>query len=84
MTATSVISLCILQIAVNQLFTRVHLRAYKLAAALAITFLVTLMSVALNTLLSSRRRSLVKRLAWSAASPVAVPLPSILAKQGVL
>ncbi|CAH3021419.1 unnamed protein product, partial [Porites evermanni] len=58
--------------------------ANTLATALAITFLATLVSVALNTLWSSRRRSLAKRLAWSTASPVAVALPSISAKQSVL
>ena len=46
----------------------------------AITFLATLVSVALKTLLSSRRRSLAKRLAWSTAPPVAVAVPSISAK----
>ena len=65
-------------------FRRVHLRAYTLAAALTITFLATLVSVAHNTFLSSRRRSLAKRLAWPTASPVAVALPYISAKQGVL
>ena len=80
--ATSVISSCILRIAANPVFRRVHLRAYTLAAALAITFLATLVSVALKTLLSLRRRSLAKCLAWSAAFPVAVALPPISAKQG--
>ena len=79
-TATSVISSSILRIAANPVFRRVHLRAYTLVAALAITFLATLVSVALKTLLSSRRRSLAKRLAWSTASPVTVALPSISAK----
>ena len=46
--------------------------------------LATLVSAALKTLLSSRRRSLAKHLAWSNASPVAVALPSISAKRGVL
>ena len=49
MTATSVISSSILRIAANPVFRRVHLRAYTLAAALAITFLATLVSVAVNT-----------------------------------
>lgn len=48
-TATSVISSSILRIAANPVFRRVHLRAYTLAAALAITFLATLVSVAVNT-----------------------------------
>ena len=62
-----------------------HAKSYAdYSAALTISFLATLVSVALNTLLSSRRRSLAKRLAWSTASPVAVALPSISAKQGVL
>ena len=78
------ISSCMLRVAANPVFRRVHLRAYTLAAALAITFLATLESVALKTLLSSRRRSLAKRLAWSTASPVAVALPSISAKQDAL
>lgn len=83
-TATSVISSYILRIAANPVFRRVHLRTYTLTAALAITFLATLVSVALKTLLSSRRRFLAKRLAWSTASPVSVALLSISAKQGVL
>ena len=65
-------------------FQAVHLRAYTLAAALAIIFLATLVSVALDTHLPSRRHSLAKRLAWSTASPVTVAPPSISAKQGVL
>ena len=62
-----------------------HAKSYEdYSAALTISFLATLVSVALNTLLSSRRRSLAKRLAWCTASPVAVSLPSLSAKQGVL
>ena len=37
-TATSVISSCVLRTATNSILTRVHLHAYTLAAALAITF----------------------------------------------
>ena len=67
------------------MWTDCHAKSYAdYSAALTISFLATLVSVALNTLLSSRRRSLAKRLAWSTASPVAVALPSISAKQGVL
>ena len=81
--ATSVISSCIPRTAANPVLRRVHLRAYTLAVALAITFLATPTSVALNTLLSSRTRFLVKRLALCTASPVAIALPSISVKQGV-
>ena len=56
---------------------------YTLSVSLSITFVATPTFVTLNTLLSSRRRFLAKRLAWSTATPVAVALPFISVKQGV-
>ena len=61
----------------NPVLRRVHPRAYMHSVSLSITFLATPTSVALNTLLSSRRRFLAKRLAWSTVSPVPVALLSI-------
>ena len=82
-TATSVMSLCVLSTATNPVFRKGHLYTYTLAVARAITFSPTPMSVAWIVLFSWRRRYLAQCLAYSAASPVAVTLPSTSKKPGV-
>ena len=64
-TETSMISSYVLRTADDSVLMRVHLHAYTLAVAPASTFSATPTSVALNALLSSRRRFFAKRLAWS-------------------
>ena len=66
-TVTSMISSHVLRTADNSVLMQVHLHAYTLAVAPASTFPATPTSVAFNALLSSRRRLLAKRLAWSIA-----------------
>ena len=66
-TVTSMISSYVLRTADNSVLMQVHLHAYTLAVPPASTFPSKPTSVALNALLSSRRRFLAKRLAWSIA-----------------
>ena len=66
-TVTSMISSYVLRTADKSVLMQVHLHAYTLAVGPASTFSATPTSVALNALLSSRRRFLAKRLAWSIA-----------------
>ena len=69
--------------ATNPVFRKAHLYTYTLAVARAITFPATPTSLAWNVLFSSRRCYLAQCLAYSAASPVAVALPSTSTKLGV-